>query len=99
MTKATFAIQNGDNQPFTLTLKKNRTRWALKQLMDAGRKGCTPINNPAPRWSAYIHLLREMGALIETNHEQHGGPYAGTHGRYVLKSNVTFVEGGTRDAA
>lgn len=70
-------------------LLKGRTRWALECLLLAGTKGCTPIDNPAPRWSAYIHILRELGFDIVTLHEAHDGPFAGTHGRYVLQSRVT----------
>jgi hypothetical protein len=73
----------------TLHWVKGRTRWALEQLIEAGPKGCTPIDNPAPRWSAYVHILRQEGFDIDTIHEAHGGPFAGTHGRYVLKSRVT----------
>lgn len=66
-----------------------RVRWALDQLTRAGLAGCTPIDNPAPRWSAYIFDLRSMGVEIETIHEPHEGEFAGTHGRYVLRSTVT----------
>ena len=69
-----------------------RVRWALDQLWQAGRAGCTPIDNPAPRWSAYIFDLRDMGIEIETIHEPHAGEFAGTHGRYVLRADV--VKGG-----
>lgn len=66
-----------------------RNAWALSKLIQAGEKGCTPINQPAPRWSAYIHNLRsEYNLLIETIKEMHGGPFAGTHARYVLRDNV-----------
>ena len=73
--------------PFTIEAK-GRDAWALDQLIAAGRKGCTPIERPAPRWSAYVHRLRELGVPIETNWESHGGPYAGKHGRYVLRADV-----------
>jgi len=85
-------------QEFIFTLSDNSKRsiivvgrdaWALDNLIKAGKKGCTPIDNPAPRWSGYIHKLRKnYGIDIETIDEAHGGPYAGTHARYVLKSNV-----------
>lgn len=72
-----------------------RVRWALDQLHTAGTAGCTPIDNPAPRWSAYIFDLRGMGIEIETIHEPHTGDFAGTHGRYVLRSTVTHgMQGG-----
>ena len=65
-----------------------RDRWALEQLITSGVKGLTPIDNPAPRWSGYVHNLRGMGVEIETIHERHAGPFAGTHARYVLRSEV-----------
>lgn len=68
---------------------KGRTRWALEELIAAGPKGCTPINNPAPRWSAYIHKLRAEGVRVETITEAHHGPFAGHHARYVLRDSVT----------
>lgn len=70
-----------------------RDRWALEQLRLAGKSGCTPIDNPAPRWSAYVFNLRELGVDIETVHERHDGPFPGTHARYVLKSRVTRSDG------
>ena len=68
-----------------------RDAWALKNLMDAGKRGCTPIDHPGPRWSHYVFKLRGMGFIIETVHEDHGGPFAGTHARYVLHSQVTIL--------
>jgi hypothetical protein len=92
---APYCLHHGDGTA-TLHWLKGRPRWALEQLIIAARKGCTPIDNPAPRWSGYVHILRELGFDIETHHEPHGGPFAGTHGRYVLKSRVTR---GTEGAA
>lgn len=68
-----------------------RNRWALESLMFAGQRGCTPIDNPAPRWSAYVHRLREAGLVIETLIEPHCGVFAGTHARYVLRVRVELV--------
>jgi hypothetical protein len=79
-------------EPFTI-YARGRDAWALDRLREAGPEGCTPITNPAPRWSAYIHNLRADGVPIETLHEPHDGPYPGTHGRYVLRA---FVTRGTR---
>lgn len=69
----------------------SREAWALQNLMRASKAGCTPIDNPAPRWSHYVWKLRGMGFVIETIHEDHGGPFAGTHARYVLHSQVTIL--------
>ena len=84
--------------PFTLHLPSGgaltlavggRVRWALEALIAAGPKGCTPITMPGPRWSHYVFRLRREGVDVETIHEPHGGPFAGKHGRYVLRSQVT----------
>jgi hypothetical protein len=71
---------------------KGRDRWALECLMAAGARGCTPIDNPGPRWSGYMFNLRHLGLDIETITEPHGGAFAGHHGRYVLRSHVTRVD-------
>ena len=76
-----------DGEPLTI-YAKGREEWALKQLCAAGPKGCTPIDQPAPRWSAYVHKLRKRGVPIDTLHEPHGGEFSGTHGRYVLRGDV-----------
>jgi len=73
-----------------------REAWALLELVEAGQKGCTPIDNPAPRWSHYVWLLRGHGFLIETVDESHSGPFAGSHARYVLHDRVS-LSGGNLD--
>lgn len=73
----------------TFTIEaKGREAWALDRLRWAGPKGVTPIEQPAPRWSAYVHTLRERGVPIETIYEPHGGEFSGLHGRYVLRADV-----------
>lgn len=74
-----------------------REAWALLNLVEAGSKGCTPIDQPAPRWSHYVWLLRGHGFNVETIHEDHGGPFSGTHARYQLHDDVK-LEGGNLDA-
>jgi hypothetical protein len=72
---------------------KGRDAWALSELVRCGQRGCTPIDNPGPRWSAYVHNLRHAyGLSIETINENHGGLFAGTHARYVLRSQVQLIE-------
>ena len=78
-------------EPFDVTVK-GRPRWALERLREAGEGGCTPSTEPAPRWSAYVHVLRHLGVPIETVNEKHDGPFAGTQGRYVLRCDVRRVE-------
>jgi hypothetical protein len=70
-----------------------RDAWALGELITADAAGCTPIDNPGPRWSGYIHKLRTVyGLNVETITEMHGGEYAGKHARYVLRSRVAFAD-------
>ncbi len=89
---ASFTVAQTTGDVFPIAVN-GRVRWALERLLAAGEGGCTPIDNPAPRWSGYIHVLREIGVEIETLHEPHGGDFPGHHGRYVLRSSVT-PEGG-----
>lgn len=72
---------------------EGRELWALRELVKAGARGCTPIEAPAPRWSHYVFLLRRRGLAIETIREPHGGRYPGRHGRYVLRI-VVAIGGG-----
>ena len=69
-----------------------RAAWALLNLLRAGESGCTPIDHPGPRWSDYVFKLRRYGFNVETVDESHSGPFAGSHARYVLRSNVTILE-------
>jgi hypothetical protein len=72
---------------------KGRYAWTLAALIDAGEKGVTPIERPAPRWSHYVDILRDRDGLdIETVEIRHGGPFKGWHGRYVLRSPVQEIE-------
>ena len=73
----------GGDAPRTFKLK-GRLGWAMAQLAKAGPHGITPIEHPAPRWSGYIHDLRNMGIPIDTEMVPHGGSYAGHHARYRL---------------
>jgi hypothetical protein len=82
-----YHIQPEGGEPFTIEAK-GRDAWALDQLREAGPKGCTTIEQPALRWSAYVHNLRGLGVPIETLTEPHGGEFSGTHGRYVLRCEV-----------
>lgn len=68
-----------------------RDAWALLNLIRAGERGCTPIDVPGPRWSHYVYKLRRAGFVIETIEEAHGGPFAGHHARYVLRSQVSVL--------
>ncbi len=83
-----FTIHNENQTPITVHVS-GRDRWALECLTKAGKKGCTPIEHPGPRWPGYVFNLRELGISIATVTEAHAGPFKGTHARYLLKSNVT----------
>ena len=61
-------------------------------LHTAGERGCTPIENSDPRWSAYIHDLRKLGFCIEAVRERHGGAFPGDHARYVLRSHIVVLD-------
>ena len=76
-----------------------RNAWAMRELILAGERGCTPIDNPAPAWAAYVQNLRGMGYGIETITEPHGGPFKGHHGRYVLRDEITIKEWREHDDA
>ena len=71
---------------------KGRVAWTLNELLQAGERGCTPIDRPAPRWSDYVFKLRKQGFAVETLDEKHGGNYRGEHGRYVLRSRVEILK-------
>lgn len=82
----TFARSTGER-----TTVKGREAWTLLELLEAGPTGVSVIERPAPRWSCYVHRLRRRGLAIETIRESHSGPYAGTHGRYVLRDAIELV--------
>jgi len=85
--KVTLRIEP-DGLPITVV---GRDAWMIKQLLAVGDRGLTSIHNPAPRISHYVFKLRKAGLDIETIDEQHGGPFAGSHARYVLKSPDTVL--------
>lgn len=85
---ARFRITRTDGTAHEVTVK-GRDRWALENLMAAGERGCTPIDHPGPRWSAYaFNLRREHRIEIETITEKHEGPFSGHHARYVARSRI-----------
>ena len=89
MRRLRVTARRGDGATFTVI---GRDAWALRELIAAGERGCTPIDHPGPRWSAYVFALRtECGLAIETVDEAHGGPFAGTHARYILREPVEIV--------
>jgi hypothetical protein len=83
-----LTVQLGEQE---ITLN-GRAAWMLDALINAGMIGLTTIDNPAPRISHYIFLLRRNHFVIESQPENHGGAFAGHHARYILKSPVTVIE-------
>ena len=83
-------VRVGGEDGFEHTFK-GRDAWALNNLLQAGERGCTPLDHPGPRWSHYVFKIRKAGVVVETVDENHGGAYAGTHARYVLRSAVVVV--------
>ena len=75
---------------------RGRKAWCLDRLLNAGPRGVTPLEYPAPRWSDYVFKLRRDGLTVETITEKHGGPYSGDHARYVLRTPVTVIEAETK---
>lgn len=92
--KSRFALHDGCGGSQVLELA-GREEWALSHLIAAGDHGCTPITTPGPRWSDYVFKLRRRGIDVETVTEPHGGPYAGTHARYLLRSRIERLTGVT----
>ncbi len=91
MGAAAFVVH--PNQPNAFTIAPcGRDLWTLERLIEAGANGCTPIEQPAPRWSSYVHRLRGMGVVIETVMEPHGGKFPGLHARYVLGCTVERMQ-------
>ena len=86
-----YTVAPDGGKPFAVACK-GRDEWALRELIQAGEEGVTPLTRPAgPRWSAYIFNLRALGIPIETLRERHGGAFPGTHARYVLRATVRPV--------
>jgi hypothetical protein len=82
-----------DGETIRTITPRGRDAWALGELITAGDDGCTPIDNPGPRWSGYVFKLKRIYGLdVETVTEMHGGEYAGKHARYVLRSCVAFAD-------
>ena len=86
----------GADDLFTRELTvRGRDAWALKKLIEKGEGGISAFDEIGPRLSHYIFKLRKAGLTIETKDESHGGAFAGTHGRYVLRTPLQVVEAQT----
>lgn len=92
-TRMRVQIMDNGNPASTPITVVGRDAWCLRTLIDAGKRGFSSVDNPAPRTSHYIFKLRRFGFAIETITEMHGGNYPGHHARYVLHSDVQVLEG------
>ncbi|MDI3563934.1 hypothetical protein [Bradyrhizobium sp. Arg816] len=86
MSNITIRMPSGSQITFT-----GREAWTLHRLIEAGSRGVTTIDHPAPRWSHYIFKLRRAGLTITTEYEPHRDSFPGTHGRYRLETLITVV--------
>ncbi|OSI67642.1 winged helix domain-containing protein [Bradyrhizobium canariense] len=84
--KIRIKLPDGSLQTFA-----GREAWTLRHLVNAGPRGLTTIDHPAPRWSHYVYKLRKAGLVISTGYEAHRGDFPGTHGRYRLETAVEVV--------
>jgi hypothetical protein len=71
-----------------------REAWTLSHMLNAGARGLTPIDHPAPRWSHYVYELGRAGLTISIEYEPRSGSFPSTHGRYRLKTVVSVVSEG-----
>lgn len=70
-----------------------RAAWMMRTLVEAGRRGVSPLDLPTGvRVAHYIFLLRREGFIVSTEHESHGGPFPGTHALYRLETEVTILD-------
>jgi hypothetical protein len=82
--------------PLTLT---KRAEFFLEELLAAGSEGITTISYPGVRVGDAIHKLRKAGVVIDTTYEEHGGEFAGNHGRYILQSRIVPLRADTASEA
>ncbi|MBQ0820985.1 hypothetical protein KBI52_12285 [Microvirga sp. HBU67558] len=86
VTEVTFLLEG---QQLKVT---KRLAWMLNLLKERGEKGVTTIEVPGVRMSHYVMMLRRLNLAIETVDVEHPGPFKGTHGKYILRSPVTFLK-------
>lgn len=90
--RRTFLVYEADGST-RLIKPVGRDAWMLGKLIDVGSRGCTTLEQPAPRTSHYIWKLRHTyGLNISSEEESHDGPFAGSHARYRLEQRVEFLE-------
>ena len=77
--------------PMPLALTK-RAEFFLEELLAAASEGITTIAYPGVRVGDAIFKLRKAGVVIDTTYEEHGGEFAGHHGRYILRSTIVRLD-------
>jgi hypothetical protein len=92
MSVTALKVQIGSSDDAPIKTFRGRDAWALNELLQAGDRGITTFQNPAPRLSHYLHKIRRQGVVIDTIFEAHAGAYKGRHGRYVLRSTILVLE-------
>lgn len=94
--RRTFLVHEADGST-RLIKPVGRDAWMLGKLIAVGAKGCTTLEQPAPRTSHYVWKLRHTyGLNISSQEEAHDGPFAGSHARYRLEQRVELLEPGER---
>jgi hypothetical protein len=80
----------GTELPLTVNGRNAQT---LQKLIDAGSRGITAFDfGPGVRLAHYIYRLRGFGLTIETEDENHGGVFSGSHAKYRLHSRVHIIQ-------
>jgi len=82
--------------PLTLT---KRAEFFLEEMLEAGAEGITTDAYPGVRVGDAVFKLRKAGVVIDTAYEQHGGEFAGHHGRYILRSKIARLDGQAASSA
>lgn len=82
-------VFEGVDGPVTLAIGGGLLR-TLRALVVQRARGATFGGEPAPHLSAHLFTLRALGLVIDAIPEPRGGPFPGSHGRYVLRTVVAI---------
>jgi hypothetical protein len=80
-----ISFETGDR---LVSVTEPRVVQTLDLLIARMNRGLTSMESPGVRLSSYVHKARGLGVPIRTDHEKHGGKYAGTHANYKLAAEV-----------
>lgn len=81
-------VVTADTVSRVVVVTEPRVVQTLDLLIERGERGLTSMESPGVRLSSYIHKARGLGIPVRTDHEKHGGRFAGTHANYKLDANV-----------